>query len=208
MAINCQEIVNWLKTWFTPKDEDYNYDLTVSDYNPVIDSTVTVGVNVTDGNGEIVNNHSFKLWINDDSYETLTTNNDGYASYTFTCSDWGIVRFTAETKNTTVIRVNGWKEITLTNGTLWVNGAERICEAHFSKSGVSFGTANSWTWVATEAEIANYPPKSSASDISQHYVSCSSEPVIARIFPTGSIQALCRNANQTQSVTFSTMWHY
>ena len=115
MAINCEDIVNWLKTWFTPRNEDYNYDLSVSDYNPVIDSTVTVGVNVTDGNGEIVNNHSFKLWINDESYETLTTNNEGYASYTFTCSDWGIVRFTAETKNTTVIRVTGWKTPTNTS---------------------------------------------------------------------------------------------
>lgn len=207
MTSECVEIVNWLKNWFTPKDEEYYYDMTVSNYNPTIDSNITVGVYVTDGNGDPVNNHSFQLWIGDSTSVTLTTDSQGYAGYTYNCSDWGVRRFSVGT-SVTFIKVTGWREIALKNGTLWVNGAERICEAHFSKSGVQFGAASTWTYVDTESQIANYPPKSSASNISQHYVSCSSEPVIARIFPTGSVQGLCRNANQTQSVTFSTMWHY
>ena len=202
MAINCQEIVNWLKTWFTPRNEDYNYDLSVSDYNPVIDSTVTIGVNVTDGNGEIVNNHSFKLWINDDSYETLTTNNDGYASYTFTCSDWGIVRFTAETKNTTVIRVTGWRIIEHTNYNLFINGAERLCEIRYYKPGTSIGT--SWTFVETISD-SDYVPAPQQDSV---YCPCNTRGMVVRIFSSGSIQAQATTATSNQLFSFHAMWHY
>ena len=183
-----------------------NIDISCSDYNPTIDTNVTITITVTDQNDDPISGFTVPLKIDGTSISGITTNSSGVATYTYTCTEWGNHKISVKSVST-FINVTGWKEIALTNGTLWVNGAERICEAHFSKS-TEFGAANSWTYVATESEIANYPPKSSASNISQHYVSCSTEPVIARIFPTGSVQALSRNANQTQSVTFSTMWHY
>lgn len=97
--------------------------------------------------------------------------------------------------------LTGWETITLTNGTLYVNTDLRLCELHYSTSN-GFTTANTWTFIETVSEISNYPPTTTL------YAQGSAEPVIARLFDTGSIQALCRNANTTLSVTFNLMWHY
>ena len=107
MAVNCQDIINWLKNYFTLRTEDYKYDISISDYNPSIDSNVTVDINVTDGNGEIVGDHDFTLQFDDDSTD-LTTDNEGSASYTYECTDWGVHRFSVGS-TISFIRVGGWR---------------------------------------------------------------------------------------------------
>lgn len=200
MAINCVEIVNWLKTWFTPKDEDYNYDLTLSNYNPTISSIITLSVYVTDGNDDPVTNHPIPIYVDGTYSSTITTDNMGAASFSYTCSHAGQVFFSASNKRTITAQVSGWKEVTLTNGKLYVNQRERICELHFSKSH-NLTTANSWLWIATEAEIANYAPKTTL------YAETSAREVMARVFDTGSIQANYSAVGQ-RSVTFNLVWHY
>ena len=96
MTQNCLQIVDWLKSWFTPRDEDYQYEFTVSNHNPTIDSTVQITISVTDGNGAPVTNHSFILDANGTNV-SLTTDQNGEATYNYTCSSWGICRFSIKT---------------------------------------------------------------------------------------------------------------
>jgi hypothetical protein len=81
-----------------------------------------------------------------------------------------------------------------------VNTALRMCELHYSTS-KAFTTANTWTFMETITEISNYPPKTTL------YAQGSAEPVIARVFNTGSVQANFSAVGQ-RSITFNLMWHY
>lgn len=112
MTQNCLQIVDWLKSWFTPKDEDYQYNITASNYNPNIESSITITVTVTDGNDDLVDNHSFTLNANGTNV-SLTTSN-GVATYTYTCNDWGICRFSVKSFSTE-LNVQGLRGSTSSN---------------------------------------------------------------------------------------------
>ena len=149
MTETCLPIVNWLKSWFKPRDEDYFYDMSVSDYNPTIDSTVTVGVFVTDGNNSPVHNHTFRLRIGDSTSVTLTTDSEGYASYTHTCSDWGVCRFSVKSYSTH-INVTGQKIVKKGSNwsgvdyTLYVDEANRnaTLSMTLTNKNIASGTSN------------------------------------------------------------------
>ena len=129
MAVNCQDIINWLKNYFTLRTEDYKYDISISNYNPLIDSNVTVDILVKDGNDEIVSDHDFTLYFDDDSTD-LTTDNEGSASYTYACNDWGVHRFSAGS-SIAFIRVTGWKNfIDDTNFTGYYNDHSVYLSVH------------------------------------------------------------------------------
>ena len=92
-------------------DEILNYDLTSSDYNPSIDSTVTVTCRVTDFYGEAVSGESVTLYCNGSSVSTSITNNDGVATWTVTCDEWGLQDFRVANTNIQV-KVGGYKTTT------------------------------------------------------------------------------------------------
>ena len=98
--------------------------------------------------------------------------------------------------------MKGYKAITLTNGTLYVNGDTRTCELHYAKS-IAFSSANTWTFVETVSEIAAYPPVDNNT-----FVQCSNSNIIARVYASGSIQAQSTVVSGSASVGFSAMWHY
>ena len=104
---NCQEIIDYLKTYFTIKTDELHYNITSSNYNPTIDTNVTITVTVTDGNDDPVTSHSFTLNANGTDV-SLTTNSSGVATYTYTCSTWGACRFSVETYDC-FINVTGWR---------------------------------------------------------------------------------------------------
>ena len=83
MTETCLPIVQWLKNWFTSKDNEIHYNITSSNYNPHIDSTVTITVTVTDGDDNTVPNHSFILNA-DGTDVSLTTNSNGVATLSYT----------------------------------------------------------------------------------------------------------------------------
>lgn len=95
---------------------------------------------------------------------------------------------------------NTWTTINLTNGTLYVNTDLRMCELHYSKSH-NLTSANTWTFIETISQIANYPPKTTL------YVHGSAREVMARLFDTGSLQANFSAVGQ-RSITFNLIWHY
>ena len=141
MTSECVEIVNWLKNWFKPRDEQYTYDITVSNNNPTIDTDVTVEVSVTDGNDDAVSNHTFQLLINGGSSISLTTDSQGSASYVYTCSDWGVYRFSVGPYSN-YIRVKGWRNFRNdANFTGYYNETDVFLSVHVSN--VSVGT--SWS---------------------------------------------------------------
>ena len=92
-------------------DEIWNYDLSVSDYNPTVDSTVSVTCRVTDFYGEAVTGESVTLYCNGSSVSTSITNNEGVATWTVTCDEWGLQDFRVANTNIQV-RVIGYKTTT------------------------------------------------------------------------------------------------
>ena len=101
------------------------------------------------------------------------------------------------------MKVTGWKSITLTNGTLYVNGETRVCELHYSKTNVSFSSADTWTFVETVSQIANYPPTGN----NNYYISANPN-ILTRVYASGSIQARSTVASGGATVQFNAMWHY
>ena len=119
MTETCLPIVNWLKNWFTPSDEDYKYAMQVRNpsdstyaYNPHIDDVIRVAITVTDADGNNVPNHTFTLnWSEpqSDAYSTtLTTNSSGFAYYDYTCNKFGLITFRVKDNNIQV-KVGGWR---------------------------------------------------------------------------------------------------
>lgn len=200
MTSECVEIVNWLKNWFTPKDEDYTYSISSSEYNPTIDSTITIYVKVTDGNGDGVANHTFTMKTKNGDV-SLTTDSNGQATHSYTCNTWGNQRFRVNGYSM-YLNVTGWRTITRTNYTLWINGAERLCEIRYYKSKVSVGT--SWTFIETISD-SDYVPAPQGDSV---YCACNMRGMVVRIFSSGSIQAQATTATSNQLLSFHTMWHY
>ena len=120
----------------------------------------------------------------------------------YTADTWGITTFSANNQNIQ-INVTEWKTINLTNGKLYVNESERLCELHYSKRGVSL-SANTWKDIETIPQIASYPHKQ---ENDHFYVSGSMPYYVVRIYRNGQVKAYSTEGTSL-AVTFSTMWHY
>ena len=127
-----------------------NYKITsveCSDYNPSIDSTITVTISVNDVYGDAISGESVTVTASEGTFTqrngsnitaassvTGTTNSSGQFTLTYSCSEWGLITFTAN-NTSTQIKVKGWKQVQtyltgrLTvytdgrNGFLKINGA-------------------------------------------------------------------------------------
>ena len=106
----------------------YQYELTSSNYNPKIDSTITVTVTVKDVYDDPVENESVQVTCNigkftklngstisDTQSVTAQTDSNGEISLTYSCSEWGLVTFSAN-KTSTQVNVTGWKQVQSLNG--------------------------------------------------------------------------------------------
>ena len=103
-----------------------NYEITnivCSDYNPSIDSTITVTVSVDDVYGDAVSGESVTVTVSEGNFTQLngsdittassvtgTTNSSGEFTLTYSCTEWGLITFTANNKSTQV-NVTGWKQV-------------------------------------------------------------------------------------------------
>ena len=112
-----------------------NYKITsveCSDYNPSIDSTITVTISVNDVYGDAISGESVTVTASEGTFTQLngsditaassvtgTTNSSGQFTLTYNCSEWGLITFTANNK-TTQVKVGGYKTTTpLTYYTLY-----------------------------------------------------------------------------------------
>ena len=100
-------------------------NITASNYNPTIDSTITVTITVNDVYGDEIENDYVTITCNvgkftklngstisDTQSVTAQTDSNGEISLTYTCSEWGLVTFSANNTNIQV-KTKGWKEATL-----------------------------------------------------------------------------------------------
>lgn len=101
-----------------------NYKITkivASDYNPDIDSTITVTVTVKDVYDDPVENESVQVTCNigkftklngstisDTQSVTGNTDSNGQFTLTYSCTEWGLATFSANNTKTQ-INVDGWR---------------------------------------------------------------------------------------------------
>ena len=140
-----------------------NYKITnieCSDYNPTIDDNITVTITVTDVYEDPIEGENVTVTATGGTFTQLngssitaaatvtgTTNSSGQFTLTYTCTEWGLITFTANNKSTQ-IRVNGWRSVNIgTYGTLLVNGEERLCE--FSYYRTNFNLSSTTTTIET-----------------------------------------------------------
>lgn len=128
-------------------------NISLSDTNPKIDSTITVTITLTDWFGNIIPYENLKLNANGTTVN-LITNNNGVATYTYTCSTWGVCSFSVE-KYTAYIKVTGWKEVdSLASGKVKV-----FCDGEM----VSVQVNGSWSLTSATSNVlatigSNYQP--------------------------------------------------
>ena len=153
-----------------------NYKITsieCSDYNPSIDSTITVTISVNDVYGDAISNESVTVTASEGNFTqlngssitaaatvTATTNIDGQFTLTYTCSEWGLATFSANNSNIQ-IKVTGVKTIIITsNITLYVNGDSRTCTMRIIGLSGSVSSADTPKVVYTiPSAYAQYLPK-------------------------------------------------
>ena len=140
--------------------DNYNItDISVSNYNPTIDGTVTLTVTVKDVYGDAVSGESVIVTasagnftkyngstITGASSYTGTTNSSGQFTLTYACSEWGLITFSANNMYNQ-IKVTGFKKV-LNNITyeLWVDESTRQAAVLGERSGVTIGAGDGFNY--------------------------------------------------------------
>ena len=134
-----------------------NYKITsveCSDYNPSIDSTITVTISVNDVYGDAISGESVTVTASEGTFTELngstitaaasvtgTTNSSGQFTLTYNCSEWGLITFTANNK-TTQVKVGGYKTTTPHNNYTLYEFEDRVGIRINISSNITFKT----TW--------------------------------------------------------------
>ena len=133
-----------------------NYKITsieCSDYNPSIDSTITVTVSVDDVYGDAISGESVTVTVSEGTFTQLngsditsassvtgTTNSSGQFTLTYACSEWGLITFTANNK-TVQCNVTGFKKIAENiTYALYVDESQRLSQIRVNRSNVTINT--------------------------------------------------------------------
>ena len=120
-------LIGWLRNWFYAKDEHIEYSLWASENSPNLNDTITISVMVKKGD-YLAQEHHFELVINDNTVIPLTTNENGVASYSYTCTESGVCKFTAGNSNLFInVRYKtDWEEVTFKNGYSAYNSSNSV----------------------------------------------------------------------------------
>jgi len=126
----------------------YRYELVSSNYNPNINNTITITCTCKNVLGNPVSNKTVELFQNGTSIGTATTNANGIATWTITCSNWGIQHFNVENKSIDV-RVTGYIQTSANNGMYTIyEWEDKVGLKIYINSNISFTTAwknvNDW----------------------------------------------------------------
>lgn len=154
-----------------------NYKITkivASDYNPNIDSTITVTVTVKDVYDDPVENESVQVTCNigkftklngstisDTQSVTGNTDSNGQFTLTYTCSEWGLATFSANNK-TLQIHVTGWRTVWQnTTSSPTVRVEKEGNKARLILNGINRNITTSWVMYSETAHFLDYAPKQS-----------------------------------------------
>lgn len=194
MTQTCLQFVNWLKSWYTPKTEDYKYVIT-SNGTVTIGNNLTVTVTVLDGNNDVVPNHEFTL-THPNGTSDLTTDSNGQATYTYTASNWGIRTFrVGETQRQ--IYVNGSRSVSSTNFTVYEY--EDYVMLYASRN---YALTNSSSWQQSLAIPSSVTPLNTVVTATSH------KSVLARATSSGNVELLNTSGSAISStgIQFQLMW--
>ena len=198
-----------------------NYKITkivASDYNPNIDSTITVTVTVKDVYDDPVENESVQVTCNigkftklngstisDTQSVTGNTDSNGQFTLTYTCSEWGLATFSANTKQLQIF-ITGFKFIQ-SNITynLYVDESQRLAQIRVNRSNVTIGTGDGFNY--SDFTIpSQYRPKSN----SFVPVGRNAPSILNYVWTDGTIGIFNNTGNQWTNYTlaFKHEWHY
>ena len=163
-----------------------NYKITkivASDYNPNIDSTITVTVTVKDVYDDPVENESVQVTCNigkftklngstisDTQSVTGNTDSNGQFTLTYTCSEWGLATFSANNRSTQV-NVTGWKEVwgnTASDPKIQVFRNADHCRLKFSAYTVN-SMNTTWTQYGSTDFLNDWKPSQAVTFVGHDY---------------------------------------
>ena len=153
-----------------------NYKITnieCSDYNPTIDDYITVTITVNDVYGDSVEGENVTVTATEGTFAQLngsditsastvtgTTNSSGQFTLTYSCTEWGLITFSANNV-TTQIRVAGFRKIVEnTTYTLMVDESTRCCRIEAHRTNVTITSGQSFTNYGDFVIPSKYYPKS------------------------------------------------
>ncbi len=193
----------------------YNTNIAVSDYNPSIDSTVTVTITVTNAEGDPVEDASVPVTASEGQFTKLnnttitaassvtgTTNSSGQFTLTYSCTEWGLITFSAN-NNKAHVRVIGWRTVSLniSYATFKVNEAEKLCILNYVRDFSAADADKFYTW-HTGAIPSQYRP-SIQSNGSMNQVG------VLYVDSTGEIGGKFANSwSSNRTVKGTVMWQY
>ena len=147
-----------------------NYKITnieCSDYNPQIDGNITVTITVTDVFGDAISNESVTVTASAGNFTqlngssitaaatvTATTNISGQFTLTYTCSEWGLITFSANNTNNQ-INVVGWKQVYSNSGLLIYKNQDDITKLIININ----MNYNSTSWATIRSFPSEYLPQ-------------------------------------------------
>lgn len=150
----------------------YRYELTSSDYNPTIDSTITITCTCKNVLGNPIANKTLELMMNGVSQGTSTTNANGIATWSITFGLEGLKDYYIGNSHC-ILFVNKYHKIYDSNGLMWyVNTSTGISHITLNRSKISI-SANSNTvlksaYSSTDSKV-NYCPFTTHSIPTQQY---------------------------------------
>lgn len=189
-------IMHFLKT-------NYIYHLSSSDYNPNVNSNVTLTIKCYDLLGNTVVGNSFLLRLPNGDTVELTTNEQGVTTYTYNCTSSGLISFNVEQYSISLqVSDNTWKSQNCTSyGTLFINPHLRLCEFRYFREGYNVRAANTLYTIHSGAIPVQYRPKVNiiASRSTNHLRG--SFDVQGNIIVTSDLTG-------SQTVSLYATWHY
>lgn len=105
-------------------DNYYIYELTSSDYTPALNDTITITCTMKDVYGTAASGKSITLYQNGTSKGTQTTNNNGVATWSITCSTAGLQKFNIKDRNIEVFVNNILDDFTIKTFTETLKGVD------------------------------------------------------------------------------------
>lgn len=177
----------------------YNYDLSISDYNPNINSEVTITVKVTKQNNSSVPNTNIILKKDGETWKTGTTNSNGVYTAKFTPTEVGLVTFAVQNQKVQLLAKDTWKTIYSGNNIILQNKEDKVRLFYDNSSPTSL--TGSWKDLHTFSDsFSEYMPSN------VHVSSVVARHVIFRVTTDGKLQVASFAGNQSIGMSARLEW--
>ena len=198
-----------------------NYNITnieASDYNPNIDTYITVTITVNDVYGDPVTDESVTVTASEGTFAQLngsditsastvtgTTNSSGQFTLTYACSEWGLITFSANTKQLQIF-ITGFKFIQ-SNITynLYVDESQRLAQIRVNRSNVTINNGDGYN--SSDFKIPSQYRPSANSFVP---VGKTAPSILNYVWTDGTIGIQNNTGNQwaNYNLAFQHEWHY